>query len=186
MSKNDNLQWLLGAFAARGSELSESEKKILADTVLHGTNPQLPFPSYSVTVNYNKTVNQLVKDGKYDWVSNNFSDSHFTVNKKGEEQAEIFIVTIDRRMSTEAITKMINDLVIPLRHANAKEELALGAQYPDLQREGPIAALGSTWRDSDGGLMAPYLNGDGSYRDLGLIDVDGDWYSGWRFACVRK
>ena len=41
------------------------------------------------------------------------------------------------------------------------------------------------WRDSNGNLMAPYLNGNESNRNLNLINVDGDWNSNWRFA-ARK
>ncbi len=184
MSKNDNLQWLLGAFAARGSELSESEKKILADTVLHGTNPQLPFPSYSVTVNYNKTVNQLVKDGKYDWHNTTITTQSPNTSRPSKNNQDIIIVSIETWMSNSEIDELLNKH--GLIDANDKELFSLGEQHPDLQREGPIVARGSTWRDSDGVLMAPYLDGDESYRGLGLVSVGGGWSSDWRFACVSK
>lgn len=169
----------------KAGNLSEAERKALK-SLLDGFDdqPQLPFPSYMVTVNYNKTVNQLVKDGKYDWSNSDISDSHFPLNKKGEEQVEIFIVSIDHRMSDPEVTQFINSL--GLQDVNVKEELSLGVQFPDLQRKDPIVGRGSTWRDSDGDVYVPCLYGSESCRGLNLFDLGGGWDSAWQFACKRK
>ena len=151
---------------------------------LRGQTP--PFPSYAVDVDYNLTVEQLVQAGKYDRANDDISDPHFPMNKKGVEPAEIFIISVVRRMSTEAISNMIGNLAIPLRHANVKEELALGAQHPDLQREGPIVALGSTWRGPSGDVGVPCLVTHGSHRFLNLTWFGGAWAPIWRFDAVRK
>jgi len=183
MANDANFQYILKAIADKGSGLSDVQRDILAGVVRQGKQTNAPFSSYSVTVNYNKTVDQLVKDGKYDWANDDVSDPHFPLNKKGEEQAEIFIVTIDRRMSNAEIDQILDRW--GLQDANVKEGLSLGAQYPNLQREGPIVARGSTWRVSDGGVFVPCLRGGESRRDLGLSLVGG-WYSCWQFAAVRK
>lgn len=163
---------------------SASDAQALIGVLERYVEPQLPFPSYSVTVNYDQTVEQLVKAGKYTWSDSDVTSGHFPFNKKGEEQVEIFIVSIDRRMSDPEVTQFINSW--GLQDVNVKEELSLGAQYPDLQREGPIVGRGSTWRVSDGDLVVPYLFSDGGYRRLGLVRLGGGWSSNWQFACKRK
>lgn len=168
----------------QGPFLSRPEREALKGILNGFGQPQLPFPSYTVSVNYNKTVKQLIKDGKYDWANGDVSDSHFPLNKKGEEQVEIFIVSIDHRMSDPEVTQFINSLGI--QDVNVKEELSLGAQYPDLLREDPIVGRGSKWRDSDGDLLVPSLRSIKSRRGLFLVRLVGDWYSHWQFACKRK
>lgn len=142
------------------------------------------FPSYSVTVNYNQTVEQLIKAGNYFEVSSDITDKHFHVDKQGEEQIEIFVVSIDRPMSDIQVTQLFDSL--GLRDANIKEELSLSTQYPDLQRKGLIFARGTTWRETAADLYVTCLNCNGLHRSLHLGWLSCIWPSSWRFAAVRK
>ena len=72
------------------------------------------------------------------------------------------------------------------RPATLPELLALGRDYPDLQKQFLIAALGSVWRHPAGSSDTPLLEWDGGGRDLGLHWLEGDWRGGCRFAAVRK
>ncbi len=64
--------------------------------------------------------------------------------------------------------------------------LALGAEYPDLQKEFPIVALGSVWRDLGGRRLVAYLAYWRSKRSLGLRWVGLDWGGPCRFLAASK
>lgn len=147
-------------------------------------SPQPEFPTYTLPVDYNQTVEQLVADGQYDWVNSNTSSAHFPLARSGRELVEIELVEIDRPLATETILRLIDQR--NLRRPNIKEGLSLGIWYPDLQRQDPIAILCEPWRHSDGGLDVPCLYGLDSDRHLSLNWFGGDWLPGWRFAAVRK
>jgi hypothetical protein len=66
------------------------------------------------------------------------------------------------------------------------ELLAFGEKYPDVQREFPVVALGSAWRDSVGNRHVPYLVRHAGRRLLYLYWLGCEWDSGYRFAAVRK
>lgn len=166
----------------------ESRGNALAKNVVNLIRgPQIDFPSYSVTVNYDLTVEQLIKAGKYDWVNDDVTSGHFPLNLAGTKKKEIVLLPIDSRMSTEAVLGLINQFSKgKYRRPNIKEGLALGAQYPDLQREGPIAILCEPWRGSGGGVYVPGLGGSEGSRYLSLHWWSDVWPSCWRFAAVRK
>ncbi len=148
---------------------------------LRGHQPD--FPSYQVAVD-NETVEQLVRAGKYDWSNDDITSSHFPSERWAKALVDIFLVNFDHNISSEdAIAKMAEQ---GLRPATLKELLALGSAHPDLQRENPIVALGSTWRSPGGYVSVPYLYGFGSTRSLVLSWFGGDWVPRWRFAAVRK
>lgn len=145
---------------------------------LRGQEPA--FPSYSVTVNYGQTIEQLVEAGQYDWVNGVINSRNFLSREKGEVQIDIHLLNFDRTSSEDIISAMDRQ---GFRPASLEELLALGAAYPDLQRENPIVALGSTYPIDQG---VPCLSRNDGYRRLSLIWFEGDWGPSWRFAAVRK
>jgi hypothetical protein len=163
--------------------LSPSEADTLIGLLRQG-QPQPPFPSYPVNVDYSASVEQLIKAGKYDWFNDDITGRNFPSSEKGTAQVIVYLVNFDRDISSENAVKELDRQ--GLRPATLKELLALGATYPDLQRKDLIVALGSTWRPSDGDVSVPDLDGDGSLRSLHLGWWGGGWRSHWRFAAVRK
>ena len=162
---------------SRGNTLA---KEIVA--LIRG--PQPAFSSYSVLVDYGQTVEQLIRNGRYDWVNSDINGRNFPSSERGRAQIDIFLLNFDHDISSEdAIREMAKQ---GLRPATLKELLALGTAFPDLQRENPIVALGSTCRRPDGGLDVPYLTGRASLRFLSLVWFGRDWFPGRRFAAVRK
>lgn len=178
-----NFQYLLKAIADKESDLSDVQRDFLAGVIRQG-QPQLPFPNYTVTVNYDQTVEQLIKTGKYDWFNYDLTSLHFPSNEKGVAEVLVYLVNFNRGISSEDAGKELDRQ--GLRPATLKELLALGVAQPDLQRNNPIVALGFEWRDSVGFVYVPYLGGYGSYRRLDLDWWGGDWVSDWLFAAVRK
>lgn len=172
---------LAQAISGKASSLTEAERnglKALLDSF------KISFPSFTVTVNYDQTVEELIKVGKYDWKNNNIISSYFASAEKGQVGVTIHLFNFDHDISSEdAIREMEGK---GFRPATLKELLTLGAAHPDLQRSNPIVALGSIWRRPARDVCVPCLNGDRRSRDLCLYWWIGDWDSTWRFAAVRK
>lgn len=149
------------------------------------TNDIVNFHSYSVIVNYDLTVEQLIKaGGKFNWVNDNITSSHFPSSEKGIAEVLIYLANFTRLIRSGDVIKELDRQ--GLRPATLKELLALGVARPDLQRIDPIVALGSKWRDSGGRVGVPCLDGDGGCRRLVLALWRGDWDLHWRFVAVRK
>lgn len=146
---------------------------------------QSPYPSYQINVDYDQPLKKMIVSGNYNWVDSDITNKHFPQNKKGKEQADIFIISIDHRMYDLEVTQFLDSL--GLRDANIKELLSLGAQFPDLQCKKPIVARSTSWRDSIGFVDVPCLDNDEWGRNLRLIYLGGHWLMNWwQFAAVKK
>ena len=139
--------------------------------------------TYTITVNYDKSVEDLIKLGKYDWKNNDINSTNFPSTQTGKEKVEVELLGFDEPISSEKAIKYMES--IGLRPLNLTELLHLGIKYPDLQRKYLIIALGSTWRHPHGSLGVPCLRRFDLDRYLYLLRFGGDWYPGWRFAAVR-
>lgn len=49
-----------------------------------------------------------------------------------------------------------------------------------------MAYIGSVWQNRNGNRNVPYLNRNGSKRNLNLNWIDNDWNENYRFAAVRN
>jgi hypothetical protein len=127
---------------------------------------------FPVVVNYNRTIEQLVKAGKYDWSNPDITSKNFPSNKKGNAQVSIQLVHFDRTMTSDEVLKELDKQ--GLRPATLPELLAFGAKYPDKQREFPIVALGSVWRSRGGDrdLLGMLLQWSPTPEDGGVLRVE--------------
>ncbi|MFH1611493.1 MAG: hypothetical protein ABIA83_02745 [Patescibacteria group bacterium] len=139
---------------------------------------------YTVLVDYRKTIEQMVSAGRYDWSDGNINSVNFPVNGTGVATITPELVHLNKKASSEEA--LAHKEANGLRPATIEELLAFGATYPDVQREFPVVALGSSWVDRDGHRRAPYLDGDGSERELSLDWYGSGWFEGCRFLAVRK
>ncbi|EKE20395.1 MAG: hypothetical protein ACD_8C00006G0007 [uncultured bacterium] len=140
--------------------------------------------AYAVSVDYNMSVEEAVKLGSYDWSNSDVTTKNFPTKLSGKTDVEIKLFHFDRNISSEnAIMEMDKT---GYRPAETHELLALGAKYPDLQREFSIIALGSVWRHLDGSRYVAYLRRRDSRRKLHLRNFGIDWLGRCRFAAVRK
>jgi hypothetical protein len=147
---------------------------------------QITYPSFSVQVNYDLTVEELVKAGKYSWAMLSINSNNFSSPEKDIATIDIFLVNFNRNLSSEDVVKELDRQ--GLRPATLKELASLGAQYPHLQYEFPIVALGSPWRDPDGALQVPFLYtvSPPFHRRLYLTMWWGTKPTYYRFAAVLK
>lgn len=140
--------------------------------------------SFPITVNYSRTLEQMIADGKYDWLNPDINAKNFPTEGKGTAEVDIELVHFNRAMESNKVLKELEKQ--GLRPATLPELLAFGAKYPEKQREFPIVALGSVWRDFGGEGSVAGLDRDGSERYLRLRWLGGRWIADDRFAAVRK
>lgn len=134
---------------------------------------------YKLKAEKKKDIASLVKAGKYDWSNSNIEK--FPLDKKVAKEIEL--VHFDRYISSEdAVKEMEAKGFVP---ATATDLLHFGIQYPNVQRDFPIVALGVVQQVDDNRYVA-CLYGGSSYRRLLVGRWDEDWYGHWRFAAVRK
>ncbi len=138
-----------------------------------------------VMVDYGQTLRKMVLAGEYDRVNDDITSKHFPVRGSGRKEVEITLFHFNRLISSgDAIAQMAK---AGYRPALAEELLALGVAYKKLQKQFPIVALGSVWRNPDGGRDMPCLDWwDGLGRYLGLGWFEYDWNGRCRFAAVRN
>jgi hypothetical protein len=142
---------------------------------------------YQITVDYSLSVEQAVAQGRYDW-----SEPAITCERclpqnscRGQVQVVVGLVCFNLPIkSDQAIVQLDR---CGLRPAQLSELLALGAQYPEQQRQYPIVALGSVWSDQSGCQRVLLLGVRDFDRTLELGEYGGGcWDADVRFAAIRK
>lgn len=141
--------------------------------------------AFRLTVDYDLSVEDMVKFGKYDWANSDITSGHFPVARQGKSEVKAELVHLNRCFSSG--DEVLNELDrLGYRPADLAEDLAFGAAYPEEQRKYPIVALGSVWQYPDGGRDVVYLGVRAGDRELDLRWLGDDWHEGWRFLAVRK
>lgn len=141
----------------------------------------------TLNIDYTKTVEQAIIDGNYDWknsdiTSKNFPISPEMVGKKMEAQTKLF--HFNRDISSEDVISEMDKA--GYRPATLMELLVLGILFPELQRQFPVVALGSVWRDAHAYRHVPFLGVSDSERALYLGWFASGWGARFRFLGVRK
>ena len=134
-----------------------------------------------------RTLEEMITAGHYEDIDPKLNEKNFLVSPARFTAKDAIIVTIDREMLTEDVVAEIDRR--GLRPATIETLLAYGAEHPDEQRDGPIAALGSTFRSKETGeIGTPCLRGLLGGRDLGLSwhASSEEWRDSYRFLAVPK
>lgn len=137
-----------------------------------------------IAIDYGKSVEELVRAGRYDYANSDVTAKNFPPQGKGTAQLDAVLVHLNRYVESEEVLAELEK--VGLRAGTLQELLAFGVQYPNVQREYPIVALGSVWRDPYGDRYVPYLWGRGSERHLDLRWFDYSWGDHDRFLAFRK
>jgi hypothetical protein len=140
--------------------------------------------AYPVTVNYAVSLADMIVAGKYDYANEYITATNFPIQGEGEVNTEVVLVHFNRDISSEAAVTELAQM--GLEPAKLEHLLAFGSKFPEIQREFPIVALGSSWVDSRGGRRVPCLGRWYAERRLFLYCWDGEWPGRYRFAAVRK
>ncbi len=151
------------------------------------TNEQPKNDEIVLSVDYSRTVQEMINAGKYGWTNDNITEKHFPLptelnGKKVSVSTKLF--HFNRPINSQDAIKEMDKA--GYRPATLAELLALGEKQPELQKEFPIVALGSLWADARGRRSVPYLLVHGYERRLNLYWFVLDWYVFCRFLAVRK
>lgn len=144
--------------------------------------------TFNLIVDYSQSFADMIAAGKYDWVNPDITADHFPITGTGKQEVRVELLHFNHYFNNgdEVLAEIDKLGYRPYRPAKIKELLALGAVQPELQRQFPIAALGSIWRDAGGFRGFACLDRDGTNRGLDLYWVGDDFHDRWRFAVVRK
>lgn len=160
-------------------------KSVLSQTQPIKSQKDYSFLKSGTTLTYVITdTKQMIAAGKYDWVNPDITQEHFPFQGQNRQQKEVTLFHFKRTMSSEdAISEIVKRGFQP---ANIEDLLALGSQYPDLQTQFVIGALGSVWQAPDGHRKVPCIGWGGWGRYLHLRWFESDWGEDCRFLAVRK
>lgn len=139
--------------------------------------------TFPVVIDYEKSLQAMIRAGRYDWTNSDITEKHFPV-ASGPIEISMELVHFDRAMTSEEVLAELDRK--GLRPATLPELLAFGAKYPEKQREFPVVALASVWRNWVAGRRVPYLWSLADGRGLDLDWLDSGWDEHYRFAAVRK
>lgn len=126
----------------------------------------------------------MIRAGSYDYVNPDITPDHFSIEGEGEKIVTVELVHFNRQMTSDEVEKEFKARGLKL--CRIEHLLALGAKYPELQRQFPILALGSVWRYPDGGRYVPELWTHVVERRLDLPWRGPRWGAHYRFAGVRE
>lgn len=161
----------------------ECEITALVKPGASGSQPAVPT-THQVTVDYGKTLEEMIAAGRYDTRNNDITAERFPFQGTGQVEVELHLVHLGRDASTDTVLAELDRR--NLRPATIEELLALGAKYPNLQKQFPFVALGSVWQHPGGRRGVACLGHWDAGRGLALDWFGLDWNGGCRFLAVSK
>lgn len=144
-----------------------------------------PFVTHNflATLVSERTLKDAINAGKYDWTDDNITEKNFPTNKESFGTKDMSLFHFNKDISSENEVLKMDEA--GYRPATLMELLVIGEKYPEIQREFPVVALGSSVKFC-GVLLVPVLWLDSDGRSLGLDCWHFDWLSRCRFLAVRK
>jgi len=141
-------------------------------------------PTYSLTIDHDQTLAQMVAAAGYDAVNSDITAGHFSVKGEGKCEVEVTLFHFDQVMTSKEVIAELDR--VGYRPGKIEELLVLGVEQPEVQRQFPVIALGSGWRHPCGRRCVPFLSVWRGRRLLGLVWFGRGWPALCRFLAVRK
>lgn len=165
-------------------ENQESFQGVLREALM--SNSKHSDSVYPVSVDYEMSVEELVRLGQYHWASNEITSENFSTKRSGTVEVVVELVHFNRAILFDQARRELD--CMGYRPAELHELLAFGKKYPDIQRKFPIVALGrASYRWADHSVPCLGGNrGNRSNRTLYHRLPDGPCREAYRFAAVRK
>jgi hypothetical protein len=139
--------------------------------------------AFALPVDETKMVEELVKEGSYDWNNPDIASKNFPVRSNRKTITDIFLFCFYKIMLSEEVVAEMNK--VDCAPASIWTLLSLGASLPVLQKKFPIVALGSV---SGLGYYARvgFIGRFDMQRDVGLDYLNSSWNKQCRFLAERK
>ncbi len=144
---------------------------------------------YPVTVDYDLPLENLLK--YYTWRASDITPLHFPPTRNGIVTLNVELPCFDQPIRTpDVLQAFARSSYSPL---GIHELIAFDRQYPLIQYQFPLLALGSLWEAPDHQYRFPYSHGwrwvkeDGEdrFRFLYLYSADHLWGTNCRFPAVH-
>jgi len=114
-----------------------------------------------------------------------FTGSEYFSITDDKEEAKFKLVSFSKDLLIADILKEISDAGYAL--PEAQDSVWFASQYPDVQKEFPVAFLHKPWiRPETGGGNVLILRNYGGKNYLHMHLFDSRWYSHVRFAVIEK
>jgi hypothetical protein len=168
--------------AGGGSGAGFYHAQISQEEISMSTSTETTRETFALAFDPTIGIGEWVRRGNYTRPNPDINERNFKLTLSGTRK----IVLYDPKgavSSDEMIRRMKADGYKP---AGIDDALAMGAQFPERQRQNPIVFLGTTWRDPDGLQHVPVLSGWCGGRRLGLDWFDFVWDGRYRFAALRE
>jgi len=129
---------------------------------------------YRIQIHADRSLDQMIRAGKYDSVHPDFRSSQFDAVKPTPGPHKVTLIRFGLELTSQDTLQMIIDSYH--KPANIWHLLALGEQYPKLQmKKKPIVALGSTCQNGHFKGCYPILSSNTLVRIPRLLDLDGGY-----------
>lgn len=178
-----DLNLRLAAWINNGCQIQVPEKAKAIESAV----PDPTIMVIDVTVDPNKTMPQLIEDGKYgkDRVNANMTEANFPMGPipKGKELVRVCFhrmlngkVEIDAARTACGLEPVTSPAYL----------LTVGAKKPDLQKKMPIVDIDSVWLSRGGNRHCPCLLSRSSPRKLDLRWSNSRFHDGFWFLALRN
>ncbi|HEY7829401.1 MAG TPA: hypothetical protein VIC06_02405 [Solirubrobacteraceae bacterium] len=147
-----------------------------------GTTPTVPVV-FPLAIDHVRSLAELVAAGNYDYVNPNITEENFPM-VASEVVVQVALVHLDNIVESDDVLGELEQM--GLRPGTMRELAHFGEQYPKVQRQFPVAALGSVWTAPNGSRRVGYLWEGIVSRKLSLGWYDLRWRASYRFLAFRK
>jgi hypothetical protein len=142
--------------------------------------------TYTVPVDYAQKMEEMAAATGCEYVNSNITSANFPHDPNhGRVDVVVSVVDFGREMASSEEVERELDL-LGLKPADLPTLCGLSRDQPNLQRERPIAGLGSDWPDPHGDVGVPCLGESDRGRDLDLSIREREWNGYWLFTAVPK
>ncbi|MFH1426204.1 MAG: hypothetical protein ABIG66_02105 [Candidatus Kerfeldbacteria bacterium] len=139
--------------------------------------------SFPVTWSLSWRWIEALKAGKFDRTNSDITEDRFPLQNSPDDPAEgeydLAVVHFGRYMSTGDVLAAVKES--GYQRPSFGDGLVFARDYPDVQRDFPVAILCVPWSDAHGHRNVPCLYESARERDLYLYWFEDDWYDFWRF-----
>ncbi len=137
----------------------------------------------SVDVDYSRSLVAMIRQAAFDKINKAINARNFPLVERGYREVDILLIQFDLPVAPLQAVLLTKER--GYRPATIEELLAIGSQYPDLQRSIPIVALGAA-RVVENRRYVACLGGSQAARELGLVVIYRRWSIYYRFAFVKS
>jgi hypothetical protein len=130
-----------------------------------------------------QTTEDAIKAGKYDKVNEFINSQNFPLRFQTAKKRKIEFLEFNFDPTSDQVISEAHRR--GLKRPCYEDALDFGEQYPDIQRDHPIAFLHVPWQDQYGGLAVMVLYGDNKERGIGLNYFHIRWFQSYLFAFLK-